>query len=215
MYRSLFCHSCVHVMSKMKGGSQILLSGAYWQDKGQQTQVSICDILPEHNKTLFSTGQMLGQVAQRGSGVFIIGGARKPARHSPKQLDAANPALSKRLDQMICKHSCQPWPFGDPEILEQELQFRRVSPLASQILFVCMGRVQQRNQLLGWSNLIQSKKETVTCLSLNLTWPRGLLTFACFDAYCDGRALITSAIGNLFEQWLGESKINVLKWHQV
>lgn len=163
----------------------------------------------------FSTGQMLGQVAQRGSGVFITGGARKPARHSPKQLDAANPALSKRLDQMICKHSCQPWPFGDPEILEQELQFRRVSPLASQILFVCMGRVQQRNQLLGWSNLIQSKKETVTCLSLNLTWPRGLLTFACFDAYCDRRALITSAIGNLFEQWLGESKINVLKWHQV
>lgn len=79
----------------------------------------------------------------------------------------------------------------------------------------------------GWSSTKKSTtgvikpapKQEINChLSfpyLNLTWPRRLLIFACFNAYRDRRALISSAIGNLFEQWLGESKINVLKWHQV
>lgn len=53
----------------------------------------------------------MARVAQRGGGVTLLGGTRKPSGHGPGQPPLGGPASAGGLDTMASRGPFEPWSF--------------------------------------------------------------------------------------------------------
>ena len=82
------------------GWGQTLFSGAWWQNKGQRTQIEAQEVLSEHEKELLpSEGDGgLEQAAQGGSGVSFSGHVQDPPGQGSVQPAVGDPASTGGLN---------------------------------------------------------------------------------------------------------------------